>query len=114
MYLYTTFKYHFNMSTPQIGLKCRISSIRKRAINLLLRYPRREGLWDSIFSGKVTDWVRNIEEEHLEGDVVPAWARVRRLDLKYDLLERTISVSCRQKLAEYETEMRERSAVITW
>jgi hypothetical protein len=62
----------------------------------------------------VTDWVRNIEEEHLEGDVVPARARVRRLDLKYDLLKRTVSVSCRQKVAENAPEMRERRAVITW
>lgn len=35
-----------------IGHKCRDPLLRRRAVNLLLDNPPREGLWDSVFAGK--------------------------------------------------------------
>jgi hypothetical protein len=84
-----------------IGLKCRVSSTRGRAINLLLGYPRTEGIWDSGFAGKFTSWVRDLEEEFLETETgrVPEWARVMGLQPKLDFEGRRAEVFCRQRSA---------------
>ena len=35
-----------------VGHKCRDPALRRRAMSLLLNYPRREGLWNSVFAGR--------------------------------------------------------------
>ncbi|KAG4440086.1 hypothetical protein IFR05_004429 [Cadophora sp. M221] len=59
-----------------VGLKCREPSIRKEAINFLLEHPRREGIWDSVFAGKVLQWATEVEEEFMVDGHVPTWARI--------------------------------------
>ncbi|KAL9065339.1 MAG: hypothetical protein Q9157_007505 [Trypethelium eluteriae] len=46
-----------------VGFKCRHPVIRRRAIDLLLSSPRREGLWDAYRIGRVAERVL-IHEEH--------------------------------------------------
>jgi hypothetical protein len=98
-----------------IGLKCRVSSIRGRAINLLLGYPRTEGIWDSGFAGKFTSWVRDLEEEFLETETgrVPEWARVMGLQPKLDFVRRRAELFCRQRTAP-RGEWVERWGVVNW
>ncbi|PMD31086.1 hypothetical protein L207DRAFT_537507 [Hyaloscypha variabilis F] len=48
-----------------IGHKCRAPVLRRRAMNLLIDNPRREGLWDSVFAGNIIKYVMNFEEEFL-------------------------------------------------
>lgn len=54
-----------------VDMKCRTSAIRRRAINLLLSYPRREGTWDSILTGKMANCVRVIEEDCIKDNEIP-------------------------------------------
>lgn len=46
-----------------IGVKCRNQVLRRQAIDLLLREPRREGLWDSYRAGKVAERLMILEEQ---------------------------------------------------
>ncbi|KIW40430.1 uncharacterized protein PV06_07632 [Exophiala oligosperma] len=46
-----------------VASKCRDPKIRREAIVLLLRYPRREGLWDTFNGGRVSWEIMNLEEE---------------------------------------------------
>ncbi|PMD14657.1 hypothetical protein NA56DRAFT_558812, partial [Hyaloscypha hepaticicola] len=48
------------------ALSCRDPKIRRRAIEILLAWPRREGVSDSLFAGKTAEWVVRIEEENME------------------------------------------------
>ncbi|KAF2714361.1 hypothetical protein K504DRAFT_486294 [Pleomassaria siparia CBS 279.74] len=72
--------------------------LRRRAIGLFMSYPRREGLWDSIFAGRVA-WEQMImEEEALEkaattgvqpvvgeqrGPIVMEWNKIRNISIRY-------------------------------
>ncbi|KAK6586894.1 hypothetical protein PZA11_000184 [Diplocarpon coronariae] len=60
-----------------IALQCRDFNVRRRSIFLLVRYPRREGLWDSVVCSKVAIWVVNREEEGMVNGSVPESARLR-------------------------------------
>jgi hypothetical protein len=51
-----------------VGMKCRVGAVRRRAISLLLSYPQREGTWDRVLTGKMANWVREVEEEYMEDD----------------------------------------------
>ncbi|KAF1951331.1 hypothetical protein CC80DRAFT_496151 [Byssothecium circinans] len=42
--------------------RARSSALRRRAIALMLKYPRREGVWDSVLAGRVA-WERLVLEE---------------------------------------------------
>ncbi|KAH8821247.1 hypothetical protein F5884DRAFT_659397 [Xylogone sp. PMI_703] len=82
-----------------VALKCRVSTVRRKAIALLLEWPRREGVWDSLFAGRIAEWVMNIEEEFLSPEgVVPPWARVQRVTSKFDLLQRKAELVCMQRV----------------
>jgi hypothetical protein len=98
-----------------VGMKCRVPAIRRRAIDLLLSHPRREGLWDSVLVGRVSAWTAGIEEESLEDGYVPVWARMNRINSSFDLLERVGVLSCSQTVRSGEGFVtRERSTTITW
>lgn len=45
------------------------SAIRRRAIALLLDFPRREGVWDSVLAGRVAWESLMLEETALEGEL---------------------------------------------
>lgn len=82
-----------------VALKCRLSTLRRKAIALLLEWPRREGVWDSLFAGKIAEWVMHIEEEYLGPDgIVPVWARVQRVTSKFDLMQRKAELCCMQRV----------------
>lgn len=44
-------------------IKCRDPQIRRSALKLLDRYPRREGVWDSMATAGLGRWVMALEEE---------------------------------------------------
>ncbi|CAL3972449.1 unnamed protein product [Diplocarpon coronariae] len=79
------------------GHKCRSPVLRRRVISLLLKYPRREGVWDSIFAGLVIDCLRGFEEQYIEDGRVPGWARIRETKYEIDLVKRTVEVRCEQR-----------------
>jgi hypothetical protein len=46
-----------------VVIKCRDPHIRRAALKLLDRYPRREGVWDSVANAGLGRWVMALEEE---------------------------------------------------
>jgi hypothetical protein len=60
-----SFTFDFEIIPPLfiVATKCRDRKIRRGAIRILLSSPRREGLWDSIFCGKLAERIVEIEEE---------------------------------------------------
>jgi hypothetical protein len=75
-----------------VGHKCRDPILRRKVVSLLLDYPRREGLWNSVFAGKIIECVMAFEEEHMEAGYVPEWARVRCAMFTVDLQKHSVEV----------------------
>jgi len=98
------------------GHKCRSLPIRQKAVELLLAWPRREGVWDSIFAGKVTQWAMEVEEEFRdERGFVPGWARIRGIGWSHDdLVSRRAVLFCQQRVSADSDEMRVRVKSISW
>ncbi|RDW59244.1 hypothetical protein BP5796_12168 [Coleophoma crateriformis] len=98
-----------------VGLKCREPSIRRQAINMLLSSPRREGIWDSIFAGRVLQWAMEIEEEFLEDGKVPGWARLAGVKWSgAELGGKRAELVCLQKVSADSGKMVRRTKTITW
>lgn len=85
-----------------VGWIYRHRALRKEAIELLLRSPKKEGVWDGIVVGKIMAWLAGIEEEGLDDredeDYVPEWAAARCIKMSFDTDRREASVSCLQPI----------------
>ncbi|KAF4617105.1 hypothetical protein G7Y89_g15044 [Cudoniella acicularis] len=88
-----------------VATKCRDRKLRRDAIKLLMSSPRREGMWDSILSGRVGQWIMEIEEEgmgeyigygmgSMDGAVVEADKRVMVKEILFDLQRREATLRC--------------------
>ncbi|KAK4943423.1 hypothetical protein LTR10_016914 [Elasticomyces elasticus] len=78
-----------------VAMQCRSPRLRREALAMLLRYPRREGLWDSFSGGRVAFEVMSLEEDmaqkwHASQDGffqvqsahdIPAQCRIRDVEL---------------------------------
>jgi hypothetical protein len=71
------------------------TEIRKRAVRVMLSYPRREGFWDGMVAGQVAQEVLRIEQESTQRElgltatlgrdlIVPNDLRIVVVALKYD------------------------------
>ncbi|TGO68808.1 hypothetical protein BELL_0806g00010 [Botrytis elliptica] len=49
-----------------VATKCREPSIRRKAIDLLFRSPRQEGMWDGVLSARIGRWIMSCEEDGLD------------------------------------------------
>ncbi len=63
---------------------CRERKIRRDAIELLQWYDSREGHWDSKSMAEVDSCVMELEEEGIETEYIPEFARVRVLSITPD------------------------------
>ncbi|KAL2062021.1 hypothetical protein VTL71DRAFT_6287 [Oculimacula yallundae] len=97
-----------------LGLQCREPKLRRRAINLLSSWPKREGVWDTLFAAKVGGWAMMIEEKHMEDNIIPGWARVRNVSWTSDLEKRTATLYCRQRKSADSQETVPRRKMISW
>ncbi|KAH8672818.1 hypothetical protein BGZ60DRAFT_430124 [Tricladium varicosporioides] len=88
-----------------VATKCRDRTIRRDAIKLLLASPRREGMWDSILSGRVAQWIMEIEEEgmddfvgygmgSMDGAAIESDRRVMVKEISFDLQRREATLRC--------------------
>ena len=96
------------------GIRCRDRVIRRKAMDLLLKYPRREGVWDGLFSAQIMKFVLDIEEEHLEADHVPGWARISAVRWDADLEKRAATLICEQRISSSSDETIQRTRTIVW
>lgn len=83
-----------------VALRCRDPSVRRRAISLLVKHPRREGLWDSLMAATVASWVMVEEEKGMMCGFVPESARLRIVKNDFILSERKAVVCCSKLAAE--------------
>jgi hypothetical protein len=104
-----------------VGWIYRHRALRSEAIELLLRSPRKEGVWDGIVVGKIMAWLARIEEEGLDDeasedeDYVPEWAAARCIKMSFDTERREASVSCLQPVRGSPSgEEVRREAIIPW
>ncbi|KAL8898595.1 MAG: hypothetical protein Q9207_006616 [Kuettlingeria erythrocarpa] len=72
--------------------KCRDPYVRRRALALLNRVPRQEGIWNSHLTARCAERIIKIEEEGL-GEVkccadVPDWARISDVQVTFDQRQR--------------------------
>ncbi|TVY83078.1 hypothetical protein LSUE1_G003039 [Lachnellula suecica] len=100
-----------------VAWRCPHRALQKEAIGLLLSSRRREGLWDSIFAGRLTQWIMELEDENsldVEGEYVPDCVRSAGFDiLTFDAQTRRMRVRC--LLPEWNfLEWKIRETVITW
>jgi len=79
----SSFSFEMQAVNPlyNVARRCPHRGLRHEAISLLLSYPRREGLWDSIFAGKFAEWVSMLEEEICDEEFVPDHLRCRGVDI---------------------------------
>ncbi|PMD29927.1 hypothetical protein L207DRAFT_538384 [Hyaloscypha variabilis F] len=105
-----------------VGWIYRHRALRREAIELLLRSPRKEGVWDGIVVGKIMAWLAGIEEEGLDDeaseedeDYVPEWAAARCIKMSFDTERREASVSCLQPVrGSLNGEEVRREVIIPW
>jgi hypothetical protein len=50
-----------------VATKCRVSSVRWKAIELMRRTERQEGLWNSVLTALVAERLIRLEEESMGG-----------------------------------------------
>jgi hypothetical protein len=108
------FDSHVVIPLYMTGYKCREPKIRRRAISLLLTNPRREGVFDSLLAGKMTQWAMNIEEEHMENGKVPGWARIHGVTFERDGERRSAILTCQQRTSALSAHMETKRKIITW
>ncbi|KAF2877540.1 hypothetical protein BDV95DRAFT_481922 [Massariosphaeria phaeospora] len=78
-----------------VGIKCRHSIIRRKAIALLASGARREGAWDGSATARLAEEIVHIEEggvlDENEQHAVSATARVCNLRVHYNLEHRNVA-----------------------
>ncbi|KUJ10192.1 uncharacterized protein LY89DRAFT_596894 [Mollisia scopiformis] len=108
-----------------VATKCRDRKLRRDAIRLLLSSPRREGMWDSILSGRVGQWIMDIEEQGLSiwsgpatasaREIVPDEQRVMVKEILFDLQNREAMLRCGTRgLDAGDIDMRAQEQYIWW
>jgi hypothetical protein len=108
-----------------VATKCRHRKLRREAIRLLMSSPRREGMWDSILSGRVGQWIMEIEEEFLSpyhgsrngpaAEIVPDDKRVMVKEILFDMQRREATLRCGTRGArEGDLDMRAKETHISW
>jgi hypothetical protein len=97
--------------------KCRSTGIRRKAVALMLENPRREGMLDSLFAGRMIEWAADIEEEFMDNGHVPEWAKIRGVQHQHcspHLHLRTAMLMCQQRKSEWSYELVTRQKAICW
>lgn len=97
-----------------VGFKCRDRLLRRRAVDMLLQNPRREGVWDSALGGKMGEWLMGVEEEFFEDGKVPVWARIRSVSMERDREERSAMLNCEQRIGPDTEEVITRRKTLVW
>ncbi|CCU82634.1 hypothetical protein similar to C6 zinc finger domain-containing protein [Blumeria hordei DH14] len=76
------------------GLSCRDRYLRRKSIRLLTSRSWREGQWGSTGSAIIAIWLMEVEENGVEGDFIPEWARAKLTAMVADFDNRTLHLCC--------------------
>jgi hypothetical protein len=94
------FSMEANLLIPMgvLTYRFRHRALRREAIDLLLRYPRREGLWDGKLAGKYCLWLADLEEEGLEyAEYVPHDLATELASYELDSITKLCTLSAYKK-----------------
>jgi hypothetical protein len=110
-----SFDIGFVLSLYIVAMKCREGKTRRAALALLRKYPRREGVWDSVVVSAIAAWIMGLEGQFEEGadEAVPEERRARKSSVDFDLIRRTAEMTCLQMNIETGRFV-ERTHVYTW
>ncbi|KUJ06773.1 uncharacterized protein LY89DRAFT_726192 [Mollisia scopiformis] len=97
-----------------VGTRCREPGVRREAIALLLKHPRREGLWDSLMAARVAGWLMEKEEEGMVDGRVPETARLRIVKNDFVLKERKAVLRCSKLVEGHEERVVLPDVTLTW
>jgi len=97
------FDYNIVTSLFVVGTRCRDLVVRRMAIGLLMKYPRREGLWDSSMAAAVSKRVMNEEEKGMVDGFVTEEARLKVVRNEFLLSEHKAILLC-SKMVEGSSE----------
>jgi Fungal specific transcription factor domain len=85
---YMAFEHETLVYLYYLILKCRDGTVRRKALQLMDEYPRREAFLNSIHAATVGQWVLDIEEEGLQGvpesSAISEERRMRVFGLDFD------------------------------
>ena len=97
-----------------IALRCPHRLVRREAVTLLLKVPKREGLWDGLLAAQVVSFVIELEEEGgTEDDFAADGGEVRAIDITYDMVNRSARVCCLVPQSGSE-DLVKREKIVTW
>jgi hypothetical protein len=68
-------------------------ALRKRAVELMLSYPRREGFWDGLLAGQIARKMLNIEQESAQEELGLSAVPTRELIVPEDLRVVAVAIS---------------------
>ena len=102
----------------QISCRCRDPIIRRRAISILGKCGRTEGLWNAFSASKVAQRVLDIEEAGLQNvrscEDVPGWARISNVLPVFDPIERRATLTYSRPGIEHDLTRQIIEEVIEW
>jgi hypothetical protein len=106
-------RFHFDIGIVPalflVGSRCRVDSVRRRAIDMLINANYREGIWDAPAVGHVARWLRSLEVEGVEdGNPVPEEKRVVLTAINIDLYNKRAILGATQKTNV------QRKTLLTW
>jgi hypothetical protein len=114
----TTQRGSTNSDTIQVSCRCRDPIIRRRAISILGKCGRTEGLWNAFSASKVAQRVLNIEEAGLQNvtscEDVPGWARISNVSPIFHLVEQRATLVYSLPGREHNLIMETIEEVIEW
>jgi len=112
----STFAFDCNLiwSLKLVGTKCRDRKVRRRAIDLMRKYPRREGCRDNEMSAAVTSWLMEREEEGVESEFIPEEKRLKIVRINERLDERRVMIVCSRFMEGREEREELPPAIIKW
>ncbi|KAE9372928.1 hypothetical protein N431DRAFT_439883 [Stipitochalara longipes BDJ] len=107
---------NFVIPLSRICYRFRHRALRQEAINLLLSYPRREGLFDGVLIGTYSKWLAEIEEEGLrdEEEYVPHELVISTMDVDINAINKTAKLTAFQKVRNDPSKTVERQTIIKW
>ena len=101
-----------------VAHKCRDPTLRRRAIALLKKAQRQEGLWDSTIAARVAERIVAIEEGAVGRVIrcqdIPLWARVDGVDVGFDKQERRGHFSYRRARSQEQPAIETYEEMIYW
>ncbi|KAF8848830.1 hypothetical protein BDZ45DRAFT_255625 [Acephala macrosclerotiorum] len=77
-----------------IGIHCRVSSVRRRAVQLLRLIQETQVLSDSLLMAQIVEYVIEIEEAETIDGQIPGYARVRHVGVSVNVNEKEAKLCC--------------------